>query len=1227
MFAPSFAFSPVQGAAKYRFRVLDDYHVSREFEAMAPTNSLAPVWEQVPVGFASVSCFALGADGKVVGLAGERTFWKNASFAEGRYPPARRTYAEAVRMGLEYLLDRKANRYFLERGKPDPDYDLNCYPSKMHAATVEAMCDYVRMGLPRKDDALRLARLCADYLISTSEPKDAPLAGWPQTYEGTRCTAGKYCGQMMTVYPARAGLAYLSLYRQCGDARYLAAAKAVTETYLRTQGEDGTWHLKLQERDGKSIGANRLMPTSVIAFMEDLFKTTGDVRFRMAADRAFSYIENGPLTTWNWEGQFEDVPPSRPYQNLTKHFACDTAILLAQRFPRDVRRMGQVREILRFAEDQFIAWETPMRKDGIGYRNRPGFKSKWASGWQTRYSIWHCPAVMEQYSWYQPIDASAAKLVRTFLAAYRATGEKDCLAKARALGDAIVNNQRPDGLSPTGWFGNYDEYHNWINCHIAAMQALLELVEIESGPLHGAKWIGDKGSRNPAFAKAFVPRGKVASATLAVTGVGWYEAYLNGRKVGDKVLDPIPTQYDKRVLYSTFDVTEMVCEGTNELKVLLGNGLYNVQEKCEWGFDRAPWRADPSAIAVLSLRHSDGTVERIVTDDSWRVVPSPVLFSGFREGEVVLAEPRMDGAPRSAMVVAGPKGRLELETAPASEVVRDVSVEKTETLADGTAVYRMAENMAGWARIRFTGLKKGDVVTIRYDERHPRESKRYIDMFCRSLPSTNACPELVAESAGFQTDRFVSAGGAEEFYEPRFTWNGFRYVIVKGATPAATDVVGRFVRTAFPKTGSFECDSSDFMKVMDATARAYESNFTDGFPTDCPHREKNGWLGDAALAIPYAALEWGSEANTLAYRNWIRTIADGQSDDGRISSIAPHSGLFHFDSHACAGGPAWGAALTTIPTTLYRHRRDRAILSEAYPAMRKYVEKLLTERTGEGLVNYGLGDWCAVSWAWSKDRNFRTSLGLTSTACACRSLQETAAAAKVLGFTSDAERYAAEAVKMRGAFIAKYYRGNGVYDKNGSPTAQAVALEFGLVEPSEIPAVRTRLVEAVHEMDDKIDFGIIGSRTVFRQLCEAGAVDLAWKLIMRPDYPSYLNMVSQDVNTLMETFSGNCSHNHIMFGDVGAWAYEYLAGLRVDKDQARTGLAVTVRPFVPKALGHVKASVEFREGRVTVEWTKKGNLFTLLLDLPSGVSAAVVMPDGKVQAAHARHQKWTCRIE
>ena len=475
IYAPSFAFKDIAGAAKYNFRVLDDCHVTREFAAAKPSDSLAPVWEELPKGFVTVSCFALDVNGEVIGFAGERTFWKNASFKEGTYPKAKRSYAEAVKMGHTYLLDRPANRYFIEKGNPDPSYDLNCYPAKMHSATIEAMCDYLKQDLPRSDDALKLARLSADYLIAIAEPEGCPLAGWPHTYEGKNCTAAQYAGQQMLVYPAKAGCAHLSLFSVMKDGRYLEAAKQIAETYLKLQGDDGTWYLKLYEKDGRPVNKNRLMPIGVIDFLGRLYDVTGDERYRTAADRAFTYVDDGPLKTWNWEGQFEDVPPSEPYFNLTKHFACDTAIYLLKRFPTDVYRRQQAARILRWAEDQFIAWEMPARQDGIGFRSRPGFKARWSHGWQTKYSIWHCPAVMEQYSWYQPIDASAAKLIRTYLAYYKVTGDRMSLAKAKALGDAAVNNQRESGLSPTGWFGNYDEYHNWINCHIATVQALQEL--------------------------------------------------------------------------------------------------------------------------------------------------------------------------------------------------------------------------------------------------------------------------------------------------------------------------------------------------------------------------------------------------------------------------------------------------------------------------------------------------------------------------------------------------------------------------------------------------------------------------------------------------------------------------------------------------------------------------------------------------------------------------------
>lgn len=481
MYPPSFAFENVKGAEKYRFRVLDDYHVAREFTAASPDAALTPVWDKLPKGFVTVTCYALDAKGAVAGIAGERTFWKNPMFKEGSYPKAKRSYSDAVKAGYRYVIERKSSRYFLEHGKPDPDYKLNCYPAKMHSATVRSMCGYLKTDLPGKDEALKLARLAADYLIEIADPAGSPLEGWPDTYEGKFYTAKEYAGQQMLIYPAAAGSAHVELFKTTKDAKYLEAAKKIAATYLRLQGKDGTWYLKLYQKDGRPVAPNRLVPVTVIEFLESLYAVTGDKRYRTAADRAFNYIDNGPLKTWNWEGQFEDVRPTKPYENLTKHDACSTAIYILKRFPKDARRIAQAGEILRYAEDQFIAWENPSRKDGIGWRNRPGGKPRKVGGWEANYMIWICPAVMEQYLWYVPIDASAAKLIRTFVAYHEATGDKLALAKAKVLADAAVNNQFDDGLSPTGWLGDRTEHAPWINCHIATIQAVQLLDEYVSG--------------------------------------------------------------------------------------------------------------------------------------------------------------------------------------------------------------------------------------------------------------------------------------------------------------------------------------------------------------------------------------------------------------------------------------------------------------------------------------------------------------------------------------------------------------------------------------------------------------------------------------------------------------------------------------------------------------------------------------------------------------------------
>ena len=478
IYPPAFDFKPVPGAAKYRFTVIDDQLREHVTEAKAPTAPLTGLWGEVPVGLATVVCEGVDAQGRVCGRAGgPRRFWRAAPYRPGSYPKAARPYAEAAAKILDYVYDHANSRWLREKGEPDPAYELNCYPAKMNTALVKAMIRYAALRPDRAEGAMRTARAAADWLIGVSQPADAPLAHFPPTYRGDRLKAKDYAGQQMLSYPARAADAYLDLFEATGDATYRDAALAIGETYLRLQGADGVWPLKAWEKDGRPVSPNRCMPLSHVALFERLFALTGDAAWRSAADRAFAYVERGPLATWNWEPQFEDVQPQEPYRVLTMHDAGDTAIYLLKRFPGDSGRLAQARELLRFAEDQFVYWERPCRADGTGFRTGTP-PADGISGWLWDYKTWFAPGVGEQFGWEMPIDGSAVKLIRIYLALYAAEGNPLDLAKARTLGDSIVNIQKEDGSVRTQWLLRPDADNFWLNCLTASAEAL-ELLSIQ----------------------------------------------------------------------------------------------------------------------------------------------------------------------------------------------------------------------------------------------------------------------------------------------------------------------------------------------------------------------------------------------------------------------------------------------------------------------------------------------------------------------------------------------------------------------------------------------------------------------------------------------------------------------------------------------------------------------------------------------------------------------------
>jgi alpha-L-rhamnosidase len=709
---------------------------------------------------------------------------------------------------------------------------------------------------------------------------------------------------------------------------------------------------------------------------------------------------------------------------------------------------------------------------------------------------------------------------------------------------------------------------------------------------------------SPAFEKAFTVKKNLAEATLHITGVGFYEASLNGLRIGKKVLDPVPTKFDTRVLYSTYDLTGQLKAGDNVLNVLLGHGWYDVRAVAVWNFDNAPWRNFPRMIAQLELLYADGTKELVCTDKSWRQVASPLGFDCIREGEVIglQADKTLDLSKTVILAeeVPGPGGNLVAEALPPSVIVQEIKPKAIRKIADGAWGVDFGQNMAGWIRLLVKGQGRGDVLTIRYGERQAADGR--VDIKPLDAHFRYPASSLLLPGGGFQVDRFVCDGSAKQTYEPRFTYNGFQYAEISGLhTLSVEDVVACVVQTDFKSAGSFTCSHELINKLQDAIIWAYRGNFANGYPTDCPHREKNGWTGDAHLA---AELAMYNCQNTAAYEKWIQDMMDEQRPDGNVAAIVPTSGW----GYEWGNGPAWDSALVIIPWTLYVYQGNVRLLEKAYPSMAKYVD-YMGSRAKDYIASHGLSDWTPVET--------KTPTEVTSTGYYYLDVQILARAAEALGKAEDAKKYAALAEQIKSAYNQKLYKGDGVYSV-GSQTAQSCALHQGFVPAAERSKVEAKLAEVVEKNNAYPDFGILGSKYVFRSLSEAGRSDLAFAMATKDDKKSYGTWIRRGATTLWEDWGDGDSRNHIMFGDVSAWWYQTLAGIRLADTVSAVALKnnpgeiafkkIVIAPVPVQGLEWVKAQHDSPYGIIRVSWKKSNGLFKLDLDVPVNTTATICLP-------------------
>jgi hypothetical protein len=468
IYAPAFDIPVSDQADRYRFSVISGAGSDTlVFEAGTPWEPLSPVWDRVPTGEVELVVEAIRED-RVVETVGERKFYR-ASPYHGPYHPGGMGYRKSAERLFRYLFEAPYIRHWLEHQEPDPAYGLYCYPAKMYSAVIEGMLTFSALtGDPvEREQALAIAKTVADRLISISEPEGSPLAFFPPTYLGPVYAdmAGEWRGEsladrMMLIYPATAGEAYLDLYDHTGEKHYFDAAVNIAETYRKTQLENGTWYLLVFLESGKPVAGNFVVPTGVTGFLNRLSSSCGCPGYEAMSDKALLWIKENLAKDFNWEGQFEDQKPSERYRNLSKGQACGYALQLLDRAGDDTSMIRDAEELIRFAEDQFVIWEDPVKGDYWGIRSEE----------------WMTPCVLEQYNFYTPVNASSADMIEVFRAAFEKTGEMLYLAKAIDLANGIVHAQnKVTGHYPTYLVTSLLEQEGWINCMVYTARTILEL--------------------------------------------------------------------------------------------------------------------------------------------------------------------------------------------------------------------------------------------------------------------------------------------------------------------------------------------------------------------------------------------------------------------------------------------------------------------------------------------------------------------------------------------------------------------------------------------------------------------------------------------------------------------------------------------------------------------------------------------------------------------------------
>ena len=737
------------------------------------------------------------------------------------------------------------------------------------------------------------------------------------------------------------------------------------------------------------------------------------------------------------------------------------------------------------------------------------------------------------------------------------------------------------------------------------------VANFETGMMNMQHWKGAwiKDTRDvhlkpaPYFRKTFTTNRKIKSARAYIAVAGLYELYINGARIGDHRLDPMYTRFDRRTLYVTYDVTAALQQGKNAVGVLLGNGWYNHQSTAVWYFHEAPWRARPSFCMDLRITYDDGSEETIATDKQWKTTLSPVIFNSIYTAEHYDARKEIPGwnepvyidtAWKEVFLPSAPSNNIVAQALQPIRTVDTIAVYSMNKINDTNYVFDMGRNIAGVTQLKVSG-EAGTVVRVKHGER--LYANGHVD-----ISNIDAHYRPTGDTDPFQTDIYILKGGGEEVFMPRFNYKGFQYAEVYSSKPVALkkeSLTAYFMHSDVAPVGSVNTSADIINKIWSATNNSYLSNLF-GYPTDCPHREKNGWTGDAQIAIETGLYNFDG---ITVYEKWMADHRDEQQPNGILPAIVPTDGW----GYEWANGPDWTSTIAIIPWNIYLFYGDSKALADCYDNIKRYVN-YINEHYPSGLTTWGLGDWIPVK--------SQSPVELTSTAYYYTDVMILAKAAKLFGKADDNVFYTALAEKIKVAFNNKYLnKATGMYG-SGLQTELSVPLFWGLVPDDMKAKVAANLANRIAADSMKLDVGLLGTKAILNALSENGYADVAYKLASADQFPSWGWWIKNGATTLYENWpidaKSDISMNHIMFGEIGAWLYKAPGGIKPDTN-APGFKNVLLQPFFVNGLDHFEAIHNGPYGTIRSAWKRNRKKIIYTVVVPANSTATVTLQAGSKQ--------------